>query len=113
MGVTKLTFLYAPTRDLDAAIGFYRDTLGWDEAWREGDETVVFQIPDTEVQLMVSVDTGPSGPIYLVDDVAEFLASRPGLTVVLERMEIPDGAMAAFTDPAGNTAYVLDQAGAA
>ena len=31
----KLTFLYHPVIDLDQAVTFYRDVLGWDEAWRE------------------------------------------------------------------------------
>ena len=103
----KLTFMYAPTTDLASSLAFYRDTLGLEEAWREGEETVVLALPDTEVQLMVSVDDGPGGPIYLVDDVRAFLAEHPGIDA--EPMDIPDGTMASFTDPAGNSISVLDQ----
>jgi catechol 2,3-dioxygenase-like lactoylglutathione lyase family enzyme len=107
----KLTFLYAPTTDLAAALTFYRDTLGLEEAWREGDETVVFALPDSDVQLMVSVDAeGAAAPIYLVDDVRAFLSSHPAIDA--EPMDIPDGTMATFTDPAGNPISVLDQAAA-
>jgi catechol 2,3-dioxygenase-like lactoylglutathione lyase family enzyme len=106
----KLTFVYAPTTDLAASLAFYRDTLGLAEAWREGDSTVVFQLPDSDVQLMVSVDPGVGGPIYLVDDVKAFLAAHPELGA--EPLEIPDGTMATFTDPAGNSISVLDQQGA-
>jgi predicted enzyme related to lactoylglutathione lyase len=105
--VMKLAFVYSPTTDLPAALAYYRDVLGLDEAWREGDETVVFALPDSDVQLMVSVDSGPGGPIYLVDDVREFLAAHPHIEA--EPMDIPGGTMASFTDPAGNTMSVLDQ----
>ena len=36
----KLEFMYLPTQDLDAALALYRDTLGFDELWREGEVTV-------------------------------------------------------------------------
>jgi catechol 2,3-dioxygenase-like lactoylglutathione lyase family enzyme len=35
----KLEFLNVPTRDLQASLALYRDELGWQEAWREGDST--------------------------------------------------------------------------
>ncbi len=110
----KLTFVYAPVPDLDEALRFYRDTLGWTEAWREGDTTVAFELPDSEVQLMLdrTEDESPPGPIYEVDSVDAFLDSRPGLTVTVPTMAIPDGHLAGFVDPGGNTIYVLDQAGA-
>lgn len=111
--VMKLTFIYAPVSDLAPAIAYYRDALGLEESWREGDHTVAFQLPDTEVQVMVSIDTAPAGPMFLVDDVEAFLASHPGLTVTMPTTEIPDGHLAAFADPAGNLSYVLDQPGAA
>jgi predicted enzyme related to lactoylglutathione lyase len=111
--VMKLTFIYAPVADLNAAIAHYRDVLGLDESWREGDHTVAFQLPDTDVQIMVSVDEGAAGPMYLVDDVAAFIEAHPKLEVAIPHTEIPDGHRAGFVDPAGNLMYVLDQTGAA
>ena len=109
----QLTFIYAPVEDLAAAVAFYRDVLGFSEAWREGDTTVAFAIPGTEVQLMVSVDDAPGGPMYLVDDVAGHLAANPDLPVTMGPVEIPDGAIASMQDPGGNTIYLLDQSRAA
>jgi len=111
--VMKLTFMYAPVSELAPALAFYRDTLGLAEAWREGDHTVAFALPDSDVQIMVSVDTDPAGPMFLVDDVAAYLAAHPDLTITVPHAEIPDGSVAGFTDPAGTTIYVLDQTGAA
>jgi hypothetical protein len=34
---------------------FYRDELGLDEAWREGDGTVAFELPGSSVRLMLDV----------------------------------------------------------
>ena len=49
----KLEFWYAPVTDLSAALALYRDTLGWEEAWREGELTASLVLPGTEVQLML------------------------------------------------------------
>jgi catechol 2,3-dioxygenase-like lactoylglutathione lyase family enzyme len=108
----KLTFVYTPVPELAPALAFYRDVLGLDEAWREGDHTVGFRLPGTEVGLMVSVDTDPAGPMYLVDDAAAWMAEHPELTPVADLMEIPDGAVVRYADPAGNPFYVFDQKGA-
>jgi catechol 2,3-dioxygenase-like lactoylglutathione lyase family enzyme len=104
----RLAFVYAPVPELAAALPFYRDTLGLDEAWREGEDTVAYQLPDGP-RIMVSVSTDPAGPMYLVDSVAAYLAERPELTVFLPPREIPDGVVAGFHDPAGNVMYVFDQ----
>ena len=111
--VMKLTFIYAPVAELAPTIAYYRDVLGLEEGWREGDHTVSFQLPDSDVQVMVSVDDAPAGPMYLVDDVAAFLAAHPALDVAVPISEIPDGHVAGILDPAGNFSYVLDQPGAA
>ncbi|GAA4356477.1 VOC family protein [Angustibacter luteus] len=107
----KLAFVYAPVTDLDQGAAFYRDTLGWAEAWRDGDDTVAFAIPDSDVQVMVSTTPQEAGPMYLVDDVAEFLAAHADLPVVVDPFAIPDGQVAGVADPAGNVLYVFDQAG--
>lgn len=111
----KLTFLYQPVTDLPAAVAFYRDTLGLDESWREGDSTAAFALPGTEVELMLDVPPG-SGPewqaggFFGVDDVREFLAQRPDLKMVGEMVPLPDGGIAAtFLDPAGNAIHIFDQ----
>ena len=110
----KLEFLYAPTRDLEAALALYRDELGWQEVWREGDSTVSLQLPGTEVQLMLDAadpDGGSAfGPIFVLDDVKRFFAERPAaLRANGEPDEIPGGFLATFQDPSGNTIYVMDQ----
>ncbi|MGV3713932.1 VOC family protein [Pseudolysinimonas sp.] len=109
----KLTFVYAPVPELAPALAFYRDVLGLDELWREGDHTVGFALPDSDVGVMVSVDTDPAGPMYLVDDAAAWVAAHPELTPAVELAEIPDGAVVRYLDPAGNSFYVFDQKGAA
>jgi catechol 2,3-dioxygenase-like lactoylglutathione lyase family enzyme len=110
----KLEFLYAPTRDLQASLALYRDELGWEEAWREGDSTVSLKVPGSEVQLMLSAteDDAESafGPLFVLEDVKRFNAQRPrGLRVTSEPQEIPGGYLAMFEDPSGHTIYVMDQ----
>jgi catechol 2,3-dioxygenase-like lactoylglutathione lyase family enzyme len=110
----KLEFLYAPTRDLQAALALYRDELGWEEVWREGESTVTLKLPGTDVQLMIDTaepDGGSAfGPIFVLEDVRRFFAERPAaLRASAEPAEIPGGFLATFQDPSGNTIYVMDQ----
>ncbi len=108
----KLEFLYLPTRDLSDALSLYRDGLGWQEAWREGESTVSLTLPGTEVQLMLDATDpdAPSGPIFVVDSVHDFHAGRPDeLRTNGEPEAIPGGFMATFEDQSGNTIYVMDQ----
>lgn len=112
----KLEFLYTPTPDLQKSLALYRDGLGWEEAWREGESTVSLQLPGTDVQVMLDLvvdepdpDNRP-GPVFVVDSVARFTAERPaGLRACGEPTEIPGGFMATYEDPAGNPIYVMDQ----
>lgn len=109
----KLEFLLAPTRDLQASLSLYRDGLGFVEKWREGDTTVTLALPDSDVGIMLDAadPDAPSGPVFAVDSVAAFHADRPReLGVVAEPSEIPDGSIAAYSDPGGFVFYVLDQA---
>jgi catechol 2,3-dioxygenase-like lactoylglutathione lyase family enzyme len=110
----KLEFLYVPTGDLQASLALYRDQLGWEEAWREGESTVSLKLPGTDVQLMLDA-VGPDGgsafgPIFVHDDVKRFFDERPAaLRANGEPSEIPGGFLATFQDPSGNTIYVMDQ----
>jgi catechol 2,3-dioxygenase-like lactoylglutathione lyase family enzyme len=110
----KLEFLCSPAGDLQAALALYRDELGWEEVWREGESTVSLQIPGTDVQLMlVAAEPGDGtafGPIFVLDDAKRFFAERPAaLRANAEPEEIPGGFLATFQDPSGNTIYVMDQ----
>ncbi|MET1006168.1 MAG: VOC family protein [Propionibacteriaceae bacterium] len=108
----KLEFLLVPTSDLGASLALYRDELGWQEAWREGDATVVLKMPGTEVQLMLDANdpTAPVGPLFIVDNLKDFHSGRPGgLRVTAEPEPIPGGFLATYADPAGTTLYVMDQ----
>jgi predicted enzyme related to lactoylglutathione lyase len=108
----KLEFMYLPTQDLDAALALYRDALGFDELWREGDETVGLAT-GTEVALMIDAAALPGsgpGPVFITDDVKAFHAAHDGAyELTFPPFEIPGGFISAFQDGAGNFIYVMDQ----
>ncbi|MFI6025522.1 VOC family protein [Amycolatopsis magusensis] len=109
----KLTFLYQPVKDLKQSLAFYRDTLGFDESWREGEQTVAFKLPGSEVELMLDVPPddrarwGPGG-FYAVDSVDEFRRSHPELDWQGE-IDMPGGKGATFLDPNGTAVHLFDQ----
>ncbi len=108
----KLEFLYTPTRDLQASLALYRDELGWEEAWREGESTVSLKLPGygRSAHARRHRRRRAFGPLFVLDDVKRFNAGRPrGLRVTSEPQEIPGGYLATFEDPSGNTIYVMDQ----
>jgi len=108
----RLSLVYLPVADLKAALALYRDTLGFDEAWREGDATCGLRIPGTDVQLMLDQDTPADdkpGPFFEVDSVDAFHAEFQGrLAFNAAPKDIPPGRYASFDDPWGNRVHVLD-----
>lgn len=111
----KLSLIYMPVKDLAAALALYRDTLGFEEAWREGDLTAGLTLPGTEVELMLDQDSPEDdkpGPFFQVDDVDAFYAARKDeLAFVAPPTSIPPGRYVAFDDPSGNRIHVLDLSG--
>jgi catechol 2,3-dioxygenase-like lactoylglutathione lyase family enzyme len=110
----KLTFIYQSVTDLPATLAFYRDVLGLDEAWREGDGTVALELPGSPVQLMLDVrpdedQRWSSGPFFAVDDVKTFIAEHPQVDWLGGPIDMPGGVTASFTDPAGNVVHIFDQ----
>lgn len=107
-----LSLIYLPVKDLKAALALYRDTLGFEEAWREGEFTAGLRLPGTDVQLMLDQDSPADdkpGPFFAVDDVDAFYAERQGqLAFVAPPKDIPPGRYVAFDDPWGNRVHVLD-----
>ena len=112
----RLEFIYLPVSDLHGALALYRDQLGFDELWREGESTVGLAVPGSETALMVDAEPVPGagpGPIFGVDRVDEWLAGREEqLDVTIPPFDIPGGRLMGFRDAAGNHVYVLDQSAA-
>lgn len=110
----KLTFIYQSVKDLPAALAFYRDELGLDEAWREGESTVAFELPGSPVQLMLDArpddsERWTSGAFFQVEDVVAFTKQHPDVRWVGEVIDLPDGRSASFADPSGNIVHIFDQ----
>jgi len=108
----KLNLLYIPVRDINSTRTFYRDQLGLEEAWREG-ETTAFKLPGTEVELMIDqVEEGTQdtpGPMFTLPSVDAFYAANRGqMEFVRKPSDIPPGRWAAVKDPSGNTVYFVD-----
>lgn len=108
-----LTFMYHPVTDLETAVAFHRDVLGLDEAWREGADTVAFDLPGTGVQLMLDASgssaAGPGG-FYRVDDVDAFHeAHGDSVTWVELPVDQPPIRCAAFVDPAGTLMRIFHE----
>ena len=105
----KLTFIYEPVVDLVEAVAFHRDRLGFEEAWREGEDTVSFWLPDRSAQIMLSTTDQPAGPMFLVKSLDGWIREHPDMTAAVEKYEIPGGSVAGFDAPSGNIFYVFDQ----
>ncbi|MDQ0208758.1 VOC family protein [Alkalicoccobacillus murimartini] len=110
----KLIFQFVPVQDLAKAVELYRDTLGFSEAWRVGDGTVAFLLPETEVKLMVEqVEHGSrdaAGPVFLVPSVNQvFNKYKDHLTFLGEPADTPDGLWLRALDQSGNGIYFTDE----
>ncbi|MGG3626619.1 VOC family protein [Bacillus gobiensis] len=108
----KLAFLCHPTQNLKQSLSFYRDVLGFEEAWREGDHTVALKLEkNEEVQLMIEDDEGgiSSGGVFVIESVDNFYEENHSkLNFVKEPCDIPPGRYAIFNDLDGNPFRVID-----
>ncbi len=111
MGVLKLVFLYHPVKNLKDSLTFYRETLGFEEAWREGEHTVALSLPNSDVRLLIEEDEKDldAGGVFLVDSVDSFFEENKNmLQFVKEPVDIPPGRYAIFKDNAENYIRILD-----
>ena len=109
--MATLNIMYLPVPDLTAALAFYRDTLGWEEGWREGDATATVKFPGGSVQLMLDVDTDGTarpGPMLIVDDCRAWLAERDG--TVRTVVEVASQGSVAQQHDSGPERLTLDEA---
>ncbi|MCA0173066.1 VOC family protein [Bacillus sp. RAR_GA_16] len=108
----KLAFLCHPTKNLKESVSFYRDVLGFEEAWREGNHTVALKLEkNEEVQIMIEDDEDgvASGGVFVLENVDEFYEENQSkLNFVKQPCDIPPGRYAIFTDPDGNPFRVID-----
>ncbi len=106
-------FIYVPTPDLASALALYRDELGFNELWREGELTVGLAVPGSETAIMLDAAAEPGagpGPIFAVERVDDWIAGRAeALDVFMAPFDIPGGRLMGIRDPAGNHVYVMDQ----
>ena len=105
-------FIIMPVHNIKSALAFYRDRLGLIEAWREGERTVSFQLPNTDVQLLISlVEEGSpltAGPGFTISSADAFYATNQGkLDFLSAPVDIPPGRLVIAKDPAGNTLQFL------
>ncbi|WP_349408529.1 VOC family protein [Pseudalkalibacillus sp. SCS-8] len=108
----KLAFLCHPAKDLKKSLSFYRDVLGFEEAWREGDHTIALHLKkNEEVQLMLEDDEEgiPSGGVYIIESVDDFYKEyQSNLSFIKEPCDIPPGRYAIFNDLDGNPFRIID-----
>jgi len=109
----ELHSVYLPEREMDSALQFYRDQLGLEEVWHEGDLAIAFQLPGTSVQLIIGqiTETSPTtaGPVFVIPSVEELYATEQGTFVFVGMpVDIPPGRLGAVKDPSGNSLYCID-----
>lgn len=107
----KLIFLHYPVQNLKESLAFYREKLGFVEAWREGEQTAALHVPDSDVQLMLEEDEHEIGPggVFLVDSVDQFYEEhKETLSFIKGPIDIPPGRYAIYHDNAKNPIRILD-----
>jgi predicted enzyme related to lactoylglutathione lyase len=109
--ITKVDFLGLPTRDLEASVAFYGDTLGLTRSsYRPDRHHAEFETGNLTVNVMEPEKMGlpyvvSSNPIALhVDDVAQARAELESRGVEFQGDIVDTGVchMAFFADPDGN-----------
>ncbi|HEX3325466.1 MAG TPA: VOC family protein [Actinomycetota bacterium] len=111
----RLVYLYVGSADVESDLGFYRDQLGAEVAWRAqafGADVAAVRLGEGPLLLLADHEPAPSVLcIWAVTDldaaVAE-LRSR-GWAGDDVRVEVPDGTCLVLSDPSGNRLGLLLQ----
>lgn len=116
MSVEKLQNAYYVTGDMDRAIAFYRDALGLDLAFQDGDKWAQLKAGGANFALS-SRDEAPDGAVgatvvFEVSDAAAAGAAiaAAGGEVVGERDMGSHGKTLTFRDPDGNLVQLYQRA---
>lgn len=109
MNVVKVTNVYYVVPDMDAALAFYRDTLGLNVKFQDGDKWTQFDVGSTQVAIATpapgQVAAGSNATVVLqVDDLAatraELMARGIAVSDVIDMGD--HGSFFTCRDPAGN-----------
>jgi predicted enzyme related to lactoylglutathione lyase len=108
--VSKVGMVIHPVEDLDETARFYREGLGLEEAFRDGDRFCAFSVGGVMVALAAGDErlTESAAVSYKVDDVAAMVAKleAAGATTLRAPEEGPHEIRAVLRDPAGHPLIV-------
>jgi catechol 2,3-dioxygenase-like lactoylglutathione lyase family enzyme len=105
----KVDCLSLPVRDLDGALGFYRDRLGHELVWRS--ETAAgLRLADGDSELVLHTDRPQAETDLLVGSVSDAVKgfSDAGGKILAGPFEIQVGMCAVVQDPFDNVLTILD-----
>ncbi len=109
MAISKVTNVYYVVPDMNAALAFYRDTLGLAIKFQDGDKWTQFDVGGTQVALATpapgQVDPGQNATVVLqVDDLTATRAQLAAQDIAVSEIIGMGGHGSFFTcrDPAGN-----------
>jgi catechol 2,3-dioxygenase-like lactoylglutathione lyase family enzyme len=114
--VSRVQNVYYVVADMDRSVEFYRETLGLDLRFRDGDRWTQFSVGASSLSLSSRDEaaTGVAGAVVVleVDDLA---AARERLRaghahVFADREMGAHGRSLAFRDPDGNVVQLLERA---
>jgi predicted enzyme related to lactoylglutathione lyase len=106
----KVDAVTIPVPDLDAGLGFYRDSLGHQLRWRNDDlGQAGLALPGSDTEMVLATGQGYE-PNWLVTsaDHAAAAVQAAGGRVVTAPFDIPVGRVAVVADPFGNLLVLLD-----
>jgi predicted enzyme related to lactoylglutathione lyase len=117
MTISKVTNVYYVVPDMEAAVAFYRDTLGLSVKFQDGDKWTQFDVGGTQVAVATpapgQVDPGSNATVVLqVDDLAATRADLAARGVAVSEVIGMGGHGSFFTcrDPAGNVVQFFARA---
>ncbi len=98
-----------PVDDLEAALAFYRDTLGHELRWRTDTEAGL-GMPEAQTEIVLTTERDRLEPNLLVDsaDEAARRIAAEGGTVEVPPFDIPVGRVAVVRDPFDNVLVLID-----
>ena len=106
----KVDCFSLPVGNLDAALSFYRDSLGHELIWRD-DSAAGLRLPDSNAELVLHTDARPMETDLAVESVPKAIDRilEAGGSVEVEPFEIRIGLCAVIRDPWQNHIVILDQ----